>query len=460
MSSAAFNPRPRNLGSVVVVPFAHPQGCRSYVVADPTSKQALAIDVHLDLVSSVETVVRQNEWTLPYVVDTHTHADHPSGAGELARRFSSTRIGHRKANHQGVTRHPEDGEIIHLGDQSVVVRHTPGHTPDHMVLECGGAIFSGDTLLIGNIARTDFLGGDAGQLFDSLRTLLTSLPDDTVLFPGHDYEGRVESTVGQERKSNPWLQIEDRVEFVRALTANPPPEPANMQDLLRLNREGVDIPSEISAAEAAKQVKDGGAGRIIDVRTDAEVDSERIPGTRHIPMDQLGARADEVRATPAPRLLLCRTGSRATVAQRTLGELGVAGLSVVAGGIEAFRSAGGDTVRGAQRVSLERQVRIGAGALGLCGVVLGFVAHWSFFLLSGFVSAGLLFAGLTDWCGMGLLLAKMPWNRARKASTTAPLAGCAATAPGAVCAATPPSPEGTCAATPPAAAHQLESGQG
>ena len=249
----------RSVNSLLVVPYLHPQGCCGYLLADPASKEALAVDVHLDLVDAMADQVKSEGWTLRYVVDTHTHADHPSGAGEIASRCNSTRMTHAKALHAGVTTHPKDGERIALGKLGITVRYAPGHTPDHLVLVADGVLFSGDSLFICGVARTDFLGGDAGQLFDSIHAMLSDLPDETVLFPGHDYHGMVESSLGKEKKDNPWLQITDRAEFAQKLTANPPPRPANMDDLLRLNREGVRIPATITAAEVSRRVAAGGA---------------------------------------------------------------------------------------------------------------------------------------------------------------------------------------------------------
>jgi glyoxylase-like metal-dependent hydrolase (beta-lactamase superfamily II)/rhodanese-related sulfurtransferase len=440
--------RTKAVGALRVVPFLHPQGCRTYLLADPASKQAAALDVHLDLVDEVAARVREEGWTLPYVIDSHTHADHPSGAGALAPRFGSTRIAHAAGEHVGVTRHPADGETIHVGDTPLTIRHAPGHTPDHIVLRTDRALFSGDTLLIGAVARTDFLGGDAGQLFDTLRALLADLPDETVLYPGHDYQGRAESTIGAERAGNPWLQISDRAAFVEQLTANPPTRPANMDDLLRLNREGVEIPEVVSAAETIERVRGGGAISVIDVRTGIEVESEHVAGAQHIPLEHLSARIEEVFATPAPRLLLCRTGNRAVMARKALAAQGVSGLSVVEGGIEAYRSAGGETVVGKARMSLERQVRVLAGAIILVASLLALLVHPGFAVVALLVSAGQVFAGLSDWCGMGLVLARMPWNRGSATdAAAAPAGGCAASAPGG-CAATPPAPGG-CAASPP-----------
>ncbi|HEX6884898.1 MAG TPA: MBL fold metallo-hydrolase [Planctomycetota bacterium] len=257
----------RALPAPTVVPFAHPQGCRSYLVADGAARRALAIDPHLDLVDELEQRLRSEGWTLDYVLDTHTHADHPSGSAALAARFGSVRVAHALAHHRGVALHPEDGQELDLGALRARVLHAPGHTPDHLVVVVGNELFTGDTLLIGGVARTDFLGGDAGTLFDTLQRLLAELGDETVVHPGHDYAGRTESTLGAERRDNPWLALRERTAFVRALTANPPPRPTNMDDLLGLNREGHPIPAALPAAELVGALAGEGATRVVDVRT-------------------------------------------------------------------------------------------------------------------------------------------------------------------------------------------------
>ena len=433
----------RNINSLQVVPFAHPQGCRGYLLADKSSKEALALDVHLDLVDDMAQRVNSEGWKLRYVVDSHTHADHPSGAGEMAARFSdSKRMAHEKANHVGLNIKAKDGQKIDLGKSQITARYAPGHTPDHMVLVAEGVLFSGDSLFINSMARTDFLGGDAGQLFDSIHTLLAEMPESTILFPGHDYQSRISSTLAEEKKSNPWLQISKREDFVQNLTANPPPRPANMDDLLRLNREGVHIPANISPAEAVRLVAAGGAPSIVDVRSGGEFDSEHIPGTTLIPLDQIETRLDEVRARPAPRLLLCQHGPRAAAAQKALKKHHLSGLSVIEGGLEAYIAEGGETLKGSAHLSLERQVRITAGSLVLLGVLLSVFVHRAFLILSGFVGAGLIFAGVSDFCGMGILLGKMPWNRSRTDQGQAAVGGtCAANLPGTCAASPPPSPK-------------------
>jgi glyoxylase-like metal-dependent hydrolase (beta-lactamase superfamily II) len=438
--AASSRPRAsaRSLPPFAVARFAHPQGCCSYLLADERSGQAMAIDPHLDLVEDMARHLRERGWSLPYVLDTHVHADHPSGAAALAARFGSTRLAHASSPVRGVTRHLADGERVHLGDAEVSVVHAPGHTPDHVVVVAGGALFSGDTLHVGGVARTDFQGGDAERLRGSLLSLTSSLPEATVLFPGHAYAGPDESTLGAERRENPWLRILETPEFARRLREDPPPEPANMADLVAANLGERPIPEALPASEAVRRVAHGGAGSVVDVRSGVEFDTEHVPGSRHVPLDESEARADEVRAVPAPRWLLCRTGARAAAARERLAAHGIGALVVVEGGIEAYRAAGGLVESGPARVSLERQVRMVAGALVLLGCALAAIVDPLWLALPAFVGAGQVFAGATDRCGMGLLLARTPWNRRPGRGAAAPPPACAAVAPPAACAAPPP----------------------
>lgn len=448
----AVHAEPNSATGARILPFAHPQGCRGYLIVDPGRGEALALDVHLDLVDALVDRLDREAWTLRWVVDSHTHADHPSGSAAVASRTGAERVAHRAGGHRGVRHFAEDGEGLPLGALEVRVHHAPGHTPDHMMLEIDGALFTGDSLLIGSVARTDFIGGDAGTLYDSLHRVLDGLPDGTLVYPGHDYRGRGHSELGEERRTNPWLGME-RDPFVRELSANPPPRPANMDALLELNREGVEVPAEVSADEARELVEAGGATSVIDVRSGAEFRAEHLEGSRWIPLDQIGSRLDEVRATPAPRLLLCRSGARAERARAELEGRGVSGLRVVVGGLEAYRNSGGRTIAGDSVISLERQVRIGAGSLVVLGSLLAWWLHPTFLGLPLFVGGGLIFAGVTDWCGMGLLLAKAPWNRGGDVPGKDPgvPSACAAGAPSACSAGAPtaPSAPSSCAASAP-----------
>jgi rhodanese-related sulfurtransferase len=153
---------------------------------------------------------------------------------------------------------------------------------------------------------------------------------------------------------------------------------------------------------------------LVDVRTPAEHAEIHVPGVRLEPLDRLSPATFEQAgvAKDQPVYLLCRSGARARQAAEKLEKAGYTQCSVVEGGTEAWAKAGLPVNRGTTKVlSLERQVRIAAGALVLTGILLARFVHADFVWLSAFVGAGLVFAGLTDWCGMGMLLARMPWNQ-------------------------------------------------
>ncbi len=428
----------------------HAQGCRSYLVADNKSKEALVIDCHLDFVYDISDLLDDNKYILKYVIDTHTHADHPSGALALAELLQNKgidviRVAHEKAQHKGVSLCPKDKEKLNLGNNTFIIKHSSGHTPDHIVVYNDKVLFSGDTLLIDSIARTDFLGGDAGELFDILHGFIDNLSSETVLLPGHDYNGKIESTLAKQKANNPWLQLKNRSEFVKQLSANPPPKPANMDTLLKLNREGVNIVSEISVNEVKKLVAKGAATSIIDVRTSGEFATEHVANSILLPVDSIEENLEKVMAIPAPRLLMCQSGNRASNAQKILEKHHIFGTMVITGGMNAYKTvAGSELIKNKNRMSLERQVRIAAGLLVLVGLGLS-VVHQGFLFLSAFVGCGLIFAGITDYCGMGMILAKMPWNKVKiNELTNNSGGGCSASLPTGGCSAS-----GGCSATPP-----------
>ena len=202
-------------GVLKVLPLAHAQGCRGYLLFDPAKREAAALDLHLDQAAEVAQLLKDNELALRFVIDSHTHADHPSAAQKVATAFGATRVAHEKARHKGAGHHPKDGEVLPVGGGGLTVRHAPGHTPDHLVLETPGAVFSGDTLFIGSVARTDFLGGNAGELFDTLGRVFGPLPAETVLYPGHDYADRPNAPLDHVRRTNPMLQAPDYQSFLQ-----------------------------------------------------------------------------------------------------------------------------------------------------------------------------------------------------------------------------------------------------
>lgn len=172
----------------------------------------------------------------------------------------------------------------------------------------------------------------------------------------------------------------------------------------------VTLPPIVHPRELADQLASGRV-RILDVRTPAEFESAHIRGAYNVPLDQLAEHAAEIRAVDDPVVLVCASGQRARRAESALLEAGMRQLHVLDGGINAWTAAGLPAVRGREKMSLERQVRIAAGALAAAGGLLALTVHPRFALLPAFVGSGLVFAGVTNTCGMAMLLAKLPYNR-------------------------------------------------
>lgn len=177
----------------------------------------------------------------------------------------------------------------------------------------------------------------------------------------------------------------------------------------------------------AKELEQTMAGKtLVDVRTPAEYEEIHIPGSRLVPLHELaGERLAGLIAGSGTCVLVCRSGNRAKQAAEKLAAAGHKDLEILEGGVTAWEAAGLPVNRGRKTISIERQVRIAAGALVVTGVVLGVTLNPAFLILSGFVGCGLIFAGITDWCGMGLLLARMPWNNRRGACCAEGGASCA-----------------------------------
>lgn len=177
--------------------------------------------------------------------------------------------------------------------------------------------------------------------------------------------------------------------------------------------------TELQVLPPAEVNRTRGRSLLLDVRMPAEFEEIHIPGSVLHPLSDLDPAAVRKLAEGKTNcVVVCRGGNRARQAAAKLEAAGLSNLTVLEGGVQAWESAGLEVNRGRKTMSLERQVRIGAGAMVLAGVVLGFLANPAFFFLSGFVGCGLIFAGVTDWCGMGLLLAKMPWNNRRPGGST------------------------------------------
>lgn len=183
-------------------------------------------------------------------------------------------------------------------------------------------------------------------------------------------------------------------------------------------------PAPLTPAQLAANLQRGETPVLLDVRTPPEHREIHLPGSRLVPLDELDpAAVAREHGSASACVVVCRSGKRAEQAAAKLAAAGMTNLHILAGGMLAWAEAGLPANRGQKVMSLERQVRIAAGAIVLTGVLLAQFVNPAFIWLPGFVGAGLMFAGLTDWCGMGMLLAKAPWNRAPKVVGAVPANG-------------------------------------
>lgn len=420
------------VGELMVETFrAMDGGCLGYLVIDEASRTAMAIDPRIDQLDRFLEALEARDARLTHVLDTHTHADHLSGVRKLGQQTGAAVLAHVASRMRGPATRIEGGSTFHLGSRPVEILNAPGHTPDSLALLVEGHLFTGDALLSGGAGRTDFMGGSAAALFETLR-IFESLPDDTVVHPGHDYVGRAVTSIAQEKAENPLLRERDRDAFVARLSVTSPP-PVNMAAVLRHNL-GESDAAGISAADLHALREQARAPLLLDVRTLLEFESERIDGALNLPLDELDARVDEL-PEQADVVVVCRTGVRATIAADALGRTGRR-ARVLEGGVQAWRRARLPLRVGRKRLPVDRQVQLIAGLSVLVGVTLGTLVSPWWLALSAFFGAGLTFAGATGTCGLALVLLKMPWNRPLALSSEAGSATCAAGgAPSAVCSA-------------------------
>jgi glyoxylase-like metal-dependent hydrolase (beta-lactamase superfamily II) len=185
----------------------------TYLVGDEATGQALLIDTVQEKVDRDLKLVEELGLTLTLVLETHVHADHVTGAG-LLRQRTGCKVMAGMAGASCADLHVQDGHVHPFGSLNLQVMATPGHTDDSLSYLIGNKLFTGDALLIRATGRTDFQNGDAGQLYDSITTRLFTLPEDTEVYPGHDYAGLSMSTIGEEKRFNPRLAGKSREDFI------------------------------------------------------------------------------------------------------------------------------------------------------------------------------------------------------------------------------------------------------
>ena len=383
--------------------------CYSYIMS--AENEALIIDPHISLPGGYRKYLTKNKLTLKYIVDTHTHADHFSSAAVLKKQFNAQVLMHEKAISSVADKRLKNNDQINIGTANFKVIYTPGHTDDAISLYGEGKLFSGDVLLIGSVGRTDFQNGSPESMFDTLQKLKT-LPDETILCPGHDYHEQRLSTIAKEKEGNPFLKETNKETFVRNMRAKIIPKPFNIDNIIRVNQKGEATSLEmISPPDASSLLEQDPQAKILDVRSALEFSQVHIEHSLNIPIDMISAKINELSQSRQNYLVLCHTGNRAAMAADMLIQSGIHTVKVIEGGIIRWQKEKLPVIKGQGGMSLERQVRLIAGSLVLLGIMMSWLLHWAFIFVSVFVGSGLIYAGLTDNCLMGMLLMKLPYNK-------------------------------------------------
>ena len=208
----------------------------TYFILDEATNEALLIDPVASQIEVYLAILKATNTQLKYTLETHVHADHITASGQLREKLAAQTGVSALCGAASADLQLKHNDILMLGKQSINVIATPGHTLGSVSYLWQDRIFTGDALLINGCGRTDFQGGDAGTLFDSISNHIFSLPDETLIYPGHDYHGKRVSCVGQEKAINPRLANQTRDAFIAMMAALNLPKPKLMDVAVSLNR--------------------------------------------------------------------------------------------------------------------------------------------------------------------------------------------------------------------------------
>ena len=190
----------------------------TYLISSGQGREALIIDPVIKNVNEYINLLKELDLKLVKVIDTHIHADHVTGASKLKDITKCSTIMGEHTPAEAVEIKVKDDEFINLDNLKIRAIYTPGHTSDSYSFLMNNYLFSGDTLLINGTGRTDFQNGSSKDAYNSIFNRLLKLPEDTTLYPGHDYNGKVSSTIGNEKKFNPRLQVRNVDEYVELMS--------------------------------------------------------------------------------------------------------------------------------------------------------------------------------------------------------------------------------------------------
>jgi glyoxylase-like metal-dependent hydrolase (beta-lactamase superfamily II)/rhodanese-related sulfurtransferase len=330
----------------------------TYLLGDAASREAVLIDPVFEQARRDAALLGELGLELAWTLETHVHADHVTGASLLRQKLGSRIALSRASGAEGADRYLVPNETIRFGNRALEARATPGHTGGCMtyVLDDRSMAFTGDALLIRGCGRTDFQQGDARALFRSVREQVFSLPDECLVYPGHDYRGLTASSVGEEKRYNPRLaESVGEGDFVGYMSHLGLPHPKQMALAVPANLK-CGRPEQESAADpdwAPLTYTFGGIWevqphwleehlrevQIVDVREPDEFDGSlgHLPGARLIPLGSLMQRTGELSKT-TPIVVVCRSGARSAQASVLLAKAGFEKVANLAGGMLRWRT--------------------------------------------------------------------------------------------------------------------------
>jgi glyoxylase-like metal-dependent hydrolase (beta-lactamase superfamily II) len=210
----------------------------TYLIADPQTREAALVDPVLEQVERDYKLLNELGLTLVYCLETHVHADHVTGTGKLRELTGCEGIVPEHAHVSCASRLIKDGDVLTVGGIEIRAIATPGHTDSHMAyLVNHDRVLTGDALFIRGCGRTDFQSGDAGTLHDSVTQKLFTLPDDTLVYPAHDYRGHSNSTIGEEKRWNPRFVGRTRDQFIEFMANLNLPDPKKIMEAVPANEQ-------------------------------------------------------------------------------------------------------------------------------------------------------------------------------------------------------------------------------
>jgi glyoxylase-like metal-dependent hydrolase (beta-lactamase superfamily II)/rhodanese-related sulfurtransferase len=359
-------------------------GTLSYFIADEKSRAAVIIDPNIKDLDEIIRVVKDHRATVTHAIETHTHVDHISATNELKKLFPLQLIMHENTKNkwkvvdQGdkfgigdilrenatleVDRYVNDGDTLTVDSMACTFLHTPGHTDNHLSVLIGDNVFTGDLLLIGQAGRSDLPGGSADEQYDSLTQKIMTLPDNTKIWPGHDYEENTFAYLRDERKTNPFLRQRSKEEYLKFVADFFPPLAESVEGgsvtvqcgTKRVVAHHNEPFRSVTADELESMITSQPDLFLLDVREPFELTAYgKIPNVVNIPTGEVVARVGDLpKEKSAAIVCICQSGSRSyEVANYLATRAGYTNVYNLEGGTSGWMFGGKAVQRSATKVS-------------------------------------------------------------------------------------------------------------